>query len=82
MAPVLLPRLAGRPVTFLRYPDGVVGQSFFQKDVPAGAPDWIHPASVPHNSSRVREGSIDVDRRAAGAGVGGDLAALELHVPQ
>ncbi|HEY4631067.1 MAG TPA: ATP-dependent DNA ligase, partial [Blastococcus sp.] len=32
IAPVLLPHLAGRPVTFTRWPDGVEGQKFFEKN--------------------------------------------------
>ncbi|HEY0509130.1 MAG TPA: ATP-dependent DNA ligase, partial [Blastococcus sp.] len=32
IAPVLLPHLAGRPVTFTRWPDGVDGQTFFEKN--------------------------------------------------
>jgi bifunctional non-homologous end joining protein LigD len=42
IAEVLLPHLAGRPVTFVRFPDGVGGgQQFFEKNVPNGAPDWL-----------------------------------------
>jgi DNA ligase D-like protein (predicted 3'-phosphoesterase) len=41
IAPVLLPYLADRPVTLRRYPDGVDGQSFFEKNVPSHAPDWV-----------------------------------------
>lgn len=38
----LLPYLRNRPVVLTRYPDGIDGKSFFQKDAPAYAPDWIH----------------------------------------
>ena len=38
IAPVMLPHLAGRPVTFTRYPDGVDAKSFFEKHVKKGAP--------------------------------------------
>lgn len=37
----LLPYLEGRPVVLDRYPDGINGKSFFQKDAPQFAPDWI-----------------------------------------
>ncbi|MDA8346564.1 MAG: non-homologous end-joining DNA ligase [Thermaerobacter sp.] len=33
--------LAGRPLTLIRYPDGITGKSFFQKNPPSGAPDWL-----------------------------------------
>jgi len=39
---VLLTHNAGRPVVFIRYPHGTPGYSFFQKNVPSGAPSWIH----------------------------------------
>ena len=37
----LLPYLADRPVVLTRYPDGIHGKSFFQKDAPDYAPDWL-----------------------------------------
>src|SRR5882672_11833885 len=41
VAPVMLPHLAGRPVRLRRYPDGVAGQSFYEKNVARHAPDWV-----------------------------------------
>ena len=41
IAPFLLPHLRGRPVTFVRWPNGVRGQRFFQKNADASAPDWL-----------------------------------------
>ena len=41
VAPVLVPHLKGRPFTMRRYPDGIDGQMFFQKDAPKHMPDWI-----------------------------------------
>jgi Predicted eukaryotic-type DNA primase len=38
IAPVLLPHLSGRPVTFTRWPDGVEGQAFFEKNSARHAP--------------------------------------------
>ena len=37
----LLPLLADRPVVLTRYPDGIEGKSFFQKNAPGFAPDWV-----------------------------------------
>jgi bifunctional non-homologous end joining protein LigD len=37
----LLPYLADRPVVLTRYPDGIDGKSFFQKDAPVYAPSWL-----------------------------------------
>ncbi len=41
VSPWLLPWLRDRPVVLTRYPDGIDGKSFFQKDAPAHAPDWL-----------------------------------------
>src|SRR4029079_5902990 len=41
VAPVLIPHIRDRPFTMKRYPDGWQGKFFFQKDAPAGIPDWI-----------------------------------------
>ncbi len=41
ISPWLLPYLADRPVMLTRYPDGIDGKSFFQKDAPSFVPDWI-----------------------------------------
>jgi bifunctional non-homologous end joining protein LigD len=41
IAPWLLPYLRNRPLVMTRYPDGIAGKSFFQKDAPGFAPDWI-----------------------------------------
>jgi bifunctional non-homologous end joining protein LigD len=41
VAPVVIPHVRDRPFTMKRYPDGWQGKFFFQKDKPAGMPDWI-----------------------------------------
>jgi bifunctional non-homologous end joining protein LigD len=41
MAPHLLPYLSGRPLNLHRYPQGADRKGFWQKEVPAGAPEWI-----------------------------------------
>ncbi len=45
-APVLLPHLAGRPLTMKRYPDGVEGSHFYEKQCPPWRPDWVSTAAV------------------------------------
>jgi len=42
----MLPYLRDRPIVLTRYPDGIAGKSFFQKDAPAFAPDWVRTARV------------------------------------
>jgi bifunctional non-homologous end joining protein LigD len=41
VAPVLVPHLKNRPFTMRRYPDGITGKAFFQKDAPKHMPEWI-----------------------------------------
>ncbi|MFI9826181.1 non-homologous end-joining DNA ligase [Streptomyces sp. NPDC051913] len=53
-ADALLPHLRGRPVSFLRYPDGPDGQVFFAKNVPPGTPDWVTTAEVPRSEGPAR----------------------------
>jgi bifunctional non-homologous end joining protein LigD len=42
----MLPYLIDRPLVMTRYPDGIEGKSFFQKDAPPYAPDWIRRVTV------------------------------------
>ena len=46
IAPVLLPYLRDRPLVLTRYPDGITGKSFFQKDAPEFAPAWVRTERV------------------------------------
>jgi bifunctional non-homologous end joining protein LigD len=46
IAPVLLPHLAGRPLTLKRYPNGVDGQFFYEKNCPAHRPEWVNVAPI------------------------------------
>jgi len=46
IAPVLLPHLHGRPLTMKRYPDGVEGELFYQKNCPDHRPPWVATARV------------------------------------
>ncbi|HXM38615.1 MAG TPA: DNA ligase D [Gemmatimonadales bacterium] len=46
ISPWLLPYLKDRPVVLTRYPDGIKGKSFYQKDAPAFAPDWIRTVPI------------------------------------
>lgn len=42
----MLPYLRDRPLVMTRYPDGIDGKSFFQKDAPPYAPDWFRTVTV------------------------------------
>ena len=82
---VLLPHIAGRPMTLKRYPEGVDAESFFAKHAPAYRPDWIRTEDVESRSSRSREPGaavsyLVIDDLAALIWAA-NLAGLELHVP-
>ena len=46
IAPVLLPHLKDRPLTLKRYPNGVEGEFFYEKNCPAHRPAWVKTAKV------------------------------------
>ena len=69
IAPVMLAHLADRCVTFRRYPNGVDGQSFFEKRCPSHRPDWVEVAIGPGRPQRRRsEYCLLDDRRRPGVG--------------
>lgn len=84
IAPVMLPHLAGRPLTLKRYPNGVEGHSFFEKNAPSHTPDWIRTVRLPVPGSTKNRDEIDylvVEELATLVWLA-NLAALELHTPQ
>ena len=79
-APHMLPYLKDRALVRTRYPDGVNGENFYEKDAPRGAPDWVktftkYSASVEKETSYVVCNDLDTLIWLA------NLAALELHIP-
>ena len=46
VAPVLLPHLKDRPLTMKRYPNGVEGEFFYEKNCPSHRPKWVQTAKV------------------------------------
>jgi bifunctional non-homologous end joining protein LigD len=84
VAGVLLPHLADRPLTRVRYPNGVDGASFFEKNAPAGTPSWVRTQRLPVPGSASGRETLDfvvVDRLATLVWLA-NLAAIELHTPQ
>jgi bifunctional non-homologous end joining protein LigD len=84
IAPVLLPHLAGRPVTFTRWPDGVESQQFFEKNTARHAPPWVRRVTLPSPGSSTGRETLEmvVLESVADLAWSANLAALELHVPQ
>jgi bifunctional non-homologous end joining protein LigD len=84
VAPVLLPHLADRAVTRIRWPNGTGEERFFEKNLPPGAPDWLRSVRVSSTGSRGGGDTIDypVVEDLAGLTYLANLASLELHVHQ
>ena len=79
IAPTMVPHIADRGVTLRRYPDGVDGQSFFEKRCPSHRPEWVGTFEGPGD----RNGTIGycaLDSTAAMAWAA-NMAALEIHAP-
>jgi bifunctional non-homologous end joining protein LigD len=84
VAPALLAQLRDRPLTRKRWPDGVGGEGFFEKNLPAGTPTWVRRVALPTpGSTKARELiTYPLLDDLAGLIWVANLAALELHVPQ
>src|ERR1700712_869635 len=84
VADVLLPHLAGRALTVIRFPNGIEGHSFFEKNAPKSKPDWVRTVTLPAPGSTKNRATIDyvvVEELATLVWLA-NLAALELHVHQ
>lgn len=79
IAPTMLPHIEDRGVTFKRWPDGVTGDSFFNKRCPTHRPDWVGTCLGPGD----RGGGIDYCQLSEIASLAwaANLAALEIHGP-
>jgi bifunctional non-homologous end joining protein LigD len=78
VADTILPHLQARALTVKRWPDGVEGKAFFQKQAPAHRPDWVRTVTLPSEKKPIDY--LLADDRATLIWLA-NLAALELHVP-
>ncbi len=78
IAPVLVPHLAGRPLTMKRYPEGVDHEYFFEKNAPMHRPDWVKTAPVWSESNHRTINFILADDLATLVWIA-NLASIELH---
>ncbi|HEY4883632.1 MAG TPA: non-homologous end-joining DNA ligase [Myxococcales bacterium] len=80
IAPALLPHLRDRPLTLKRYPDGVEGEYFYEKNCPAHRPPWVKTAPIwSDQNRRVMHFCLVQDVATLAWAV--NLADLEMHVP-
>ena len=79
IAEVMLPHIAGRPVTRKRWPNGVDESAFFEKQLASSAPDWLDRATIVHRSGST---TYPIIESSTGLAWIAQQAALEVHVPQ
>ncbi|KRC35476.1 ATP-dependent DNA ligase [Oerskovia sp. Root918] len=79
VADVLLPHASNRPATRKRWPNGVEGPVFFQKNLDAGTPTWVRRRTIQHKHST---NAYPLVNDLATLTWLGQIAALEIHVPQ
>jgi len=78
IAPVLLPHLAGKPLTMKRYPGGVNEEYFFEKNAPMHRPDWVKTAPIWSRANHRNVNYILANDMATLIWIA-NLASLELH---
>lgn len=71
----VLAHLAGRPVTRVRFPHGVEDMSFFEKNLPSGAPSWLPRVEISDVTYPLVEDLAQLTYLV-------NLNSIELHVPQ
>lgn len=77
IAPVLLPHLKDRPITLKRYPDGVEGSFFYEKQCPSHAPEWIKTTPVEKGNGEIIHYCLIQDEPSLVWAA--NIANLELH---
>jgi bifunctional non-homologous end joining protein LigD len=75
----MLPYLKDRPVMLTRFPDGIDGKMFYQKDAPAFAPPWIRTEKIYSEDSQREISYFIIDSEEALAYVA-NLAAITIHM--
>ena len=78
IAPTLLAHVEGRALTLKRWPDGVEGHFFFEKQAPSHRPEWVRTVRIEHEKKPIDY--VVADDRATLVWLA-NLAALELHAP-
>ncbi len=83
IASVMLPHLAGRPVSLKRFPNGTAESGFFEKNAPNGTPSWVRTVTLdsPHSTKERETVRYVVLEEPAALVWTANLAAIELHVP-
>ena len=79
ISPWLLPYLSDRPIVMTRYPDGISGKSFYQRDVPDYVPDWLRRESL-WSDSTGREVSYFILQTAEDLAYVANMGTIPIHM--
>jgi bifunctional non-homologous end joining protein LigD len=79
MAPVILPYLKDRPLTIERFPDGIDGATWWEKDKPRGLPSWVRTVAIDASTRRDHIDFVICDDEATLAYIA-NLGSIVLHV--
>lgn len=79
MAPWILPYLRNRPLTIERFPDGIDGETWWEKDKPRGLPTWVRTVAVDASTRRDHIDFVVCDDEATLAYIA-NLGSIVLHV--
>ena len=77
VAPFMLPYMKDRPQTLIRYPNGIDGKSFYQKDVTGKVPEWVK--QFPYSSERGGDRNFLVCTNEASLLLIASMGGLEMH---
>jgi bifunctional non-homologous end joining protein LigD len=80
VASYIVSYLKGRPLTLQRYPNGIDGETFFEKHVPRGLPDWVDRVTVPTPGGSRRDTTFVVCNDAPALVYLANLATIVLHI--
>ena len=78
VAPIILPYLKDRPMSLNRFPNGITGQSFYQKDMTGKAPDWVE-TFLYHSGADDRDRNYLVCRKEADILYMANLGSIEMN---
>ncbi|HYL99925.1 MAG TPA: DNA polymerase domain-containing protein, partial [Blastocatellia bacterium] len=76
IAPTILKHVKGRPLSLVRYPDGIYGESFFQKNMPEWVPKWIERVALGEEDDKVEYAVANEDATLVWLA---NMACIELH---
>lgn len=76
----MLPYLKNRPLTLQRFPNGIEGESFFEKNAPRGVPEWVHTVTIASESEPERRTRFVVCNDERTLLYLANLAAIMLHI--